>query len=188
MSAEPDAPAVEPSDEVYCVYGSVMHIVQYWELLLAMRWWQMLTPPVDRREAESKAAAKAIDRLNKAFTKVTASQARKDLEDELPPELLEAVGGLIDDRNRLAHRFLRERQAGPDFGPGTLALLGDYGARFDASIQSLGEVVTTTGSYEGAVRDHWPSLAETLAERLLTGEPVDFEAALREAHEEIRDA
>lgn len=47
-----------------------------------------LRPPSDQREAESKPATKAVDRLEKAFTKVTAAQARNDLEGELPGELL----------------------------------------------------------------------------------------------------
>lgn len=108
---------VEPSDEVYRVYGSVMHTVQYWELALAVLWWQVTTPEADRREAESKASRKAVDRLEKAFTKMTASQARKELENDLPPETLGLVGGLLEARNQLAHRFLRERQDADGFKP-----------------------------------------------------------------------
>jgi hypothetical protein len=132
--------ALEPSDEVYLVYGSVMHTVQYWELALALRSWRMHTPPVEQREAESQSAAKAVDRIEKASTRATASQARKELEGELPEELLETVSELIAVRNRLAHRFLRDR-------------LGDY---------------------DGAVRPHWPAVADAVVERLFAGEPVGF--------------
>jgi len=183
-----DAGAFEAGDEVYRIYGSVMHAVQYWELVLALRWWRMLTPPSDDREADSTAAAKPVNRLETAFTKVTASQARKELEGDMPDELLAAVGGLIDDRNRLAHRFLRERQFGADFRPGTLAWLGNAGARFDASTRSLGEDLASGGSYEGAVRPHWPTLGETLVERLFAGESIDYQAALRQALEEADEA
>lgn len=177
----PDAPdaADEPSDEVYRIYGKVMHTVQYWELVLTLRWWRMLTPPRNDREAESQAAAKAVNRLETAFTKVTASQARKELEEDLPEELLAVVGPLIEDRNRLAHRFLREQQSGADFRPGTLAWLGDAGAQFDASIPALVEDLAARGPYEGAVRPHWAALGDTVVERLFTGEPADYQEALR---------
>lgn len=178
MPAEPESPALEPSDEVYRIYGSVMHVVQYWELALVLRWWQMLTPPVDQREAESRAAAKAVDRLEKAFTKVTASQARKDLEGDLPEDLLATVGDLIEDRNRLAHRFLREQQEGAGFRQGTLRWLGDAGARFDAAVRALNADPGGREPYEGAVRPHWQALGEVLVERLFAGKPIDYEAAL----------
>lgn len=179
MLDPPHADARESSDEVYRIYGNVMHTVQYWELSLTLHWWQMLTPASDDREAESEAAAKAVDRLEKAFTKVTASQARKELEGDMPDELLAAVADLIDDRNRLAHRFLREQQVGGDFKPGTLAWLGDAGARFDASVRALESDGDRRGSYGGAVRSHWPALAEALVEQLFAGERIDYAAALR---------
>lgn len=178
----------ESNDEVYRIYGSVMHAVQYWELVLTMRWWLMLTPPSNHREAESKAAAEAVARLEKAFTRVTASQARKELEGEMPHELLAAVGDLIDDRNRLAHRFLREQQSNGDFRPGTLAWLGDAGARFDASTRMLLSDLARRGAYAGAVRAHWPKLAKTLVDRLFAGDPVDFQAVLDQARHELGDA
>jgi hypothetical protein len=39
------------------------------------------------------------------------------------------------------------------------------------------------GSYRGPVREHWPTLAEKVVERLSTGEPVDFAALLRESRD-----
>jgi hypothetical protein len=171
VSGIPDDAVVEPSDEVYRIYGSVMYTVQYWELALTLRWWLMLTPSSDEREAESEAAAKAVDRLEKAFTKVTAGQARRELEGDMPDELLAMIGDLIDDRNRLAHRFLREQQARVGFRPGTLGWLGDARARFDASFRALDANPADGGSYEGVVRPHWPALAEILVERLSPANP-----------------
>lgn len=184
MASTPQTP-VEPSDEVYRVYGNVMHTVQYWELVLAFMWWWTTTPKSEGREAESKEARRAVDRLEKAFTKVTASQARKELEDDLPSEIRDAVRGLLDDRNRLAHRFLRDRQDGKGFKPGTLGLLGDVGQRFDVSIQALWAHLAAFEPYRGQVRPHWPLFAEALSADLFAGVPVDFDKALSEAQSRI---
>lgn len=99
-----------------------------------------------------------------------------------------AVSDLIDDRNRLAHRFLREQQVGADFRPGTLAWLGDAGERFDASTHALGEELASGGSYEGAVRPHWPALGDALVQSLFAGDAVDYRTALRLALEDTKDA
>lgn len=100
-----DAGPGEPADGVYALYGRVMMAVQYWELALAMTWWQRTTPPnANRGAADSRASKKAVTRLERAFTKVTAGQALPELRDELPADLHESLTRLQDDRNRLAHR------------------------------------------------------------------------------------
>ena len=180
MDTQHDA---EAAHEVYGIYGNVMHLVQTWELALAILWWRGTTPASGTGEAESKASAEAVDRLENAFIKVTASQARRDLGDDLPIEIAELVGELLPIRNRLAHRFLREQQLGTGFEPGTLAWLGSAGARFDESVRTIFKRMGSLGSYEGPVRAHWPNLGDKLVDRLLAGEPVDFDAELREARE-----
>jgi hypothetical protein len=178
-------PAIESNDEVHRVYGSVMHVVQFWELALALAWCQATTPAGERAEAESTASKKAVHRLETAFGKVTASQARKELGDDLPPEVLGSVSELVRDRNRLAHRFLRERQCADGFKPGTLAWLGDAGFRFDASVRALSVHMDSAGPYQGDVAPHWPAIGTSLTAHLFAGEPVDFEEILRKASETL---
>jgi hypothetical protein len=178
MTDSPRTLPAEPSKEVYFIYGNVMHIVHWWELLTAVIWWQNTTPEAEQREAESKGAEKAIVRLERAFTKVTASQARRELEGKLEPELLDDIAERLDDRNRLAHRFLREQQTERGFMPGTLEWLGEAGGRFDASLRTL--YARTEGDYAGVVRPHWPGLGQTILTRLFSGEPLDLEDALRQ--------
>lgn len=180
MDASAVAGPVESSDEVYRIYGSVMHTVQYWELALTLRAWRVLLPEAEQREAESQAAAEAVDQLERAFQKVTAGQARKRLEDALPPEVFAQVASLVQDRNRLVHRFLREQQDGSGFRAETLRWLGEAGQRFDESVHLLFEE-GVEDAYAGPVRDFWPEVADVLVDRLFSGEPLDYTIELRRA-------
>lgn len=176
-AAGADVGATEDIDDVFRVYGAVMRTVQWWERTLALLWWRALLTPSDRREAESKASAKAVARLEHAFSKVTAAQAAKEL-DGLPPELSEEVGELLPHRNRLAHRFLLEHEHAGAFKHGTLRQLAEYGGRFDAATRALMDQLDTTAGYTGEVRDHWPALAQKIEDRLWAGQPVDYADAL----------
>lgn len=168
----------ESFDEVLRIYGSVMHLVQNWELALALLSWRVKLPQPSG-EAESEASAKAVDQLQRAFQRVTASQARRDLGDDLPAEIADTLESLIPDRNRLAHRFLREQQLRDGFQLGSLVWLGNAGARFEASMKQISARLDSFDPYDGPVRPHWSQLAQTLSDRLFGGEPVDLDDALR---------
>jgi hypothetical protein len=172
---------IEPADDIYRAYGSIMHLVQTWESAVVLLWWRAGIPEGGTGEAETPASVTVVQRLERAFTRVTAGQARRALGDDMPPAIAQAVADLIPDRNRLAHRFLREQQLGPGFAPGTMQWLVEAGERFDACLRSLFEHMESFGSYDGVVRPHWPDLADKAVERLMRGEPLDFEDLLRES-------
>jgi hypothetical protein len=158
------AQTIEPADEVYRIYGNVMHLVQTWESAVVLLWWRAGIPEGGSGEAEAERSASAVDRLERAITRVTAGQARRELGGELPTEIADSVANLIPDRNRLAHRFLREQQVDAGFAPGTLEWLGDAGARFDACIRALirhmERSVRTRASYDRTGLS-WPTRSPT---------------------------
>lgn len=171
---------LEPADEVYRIYGNVMHLVQTWELALALLSWRVKLPQPSG-EAESDASAVAVGELERAFQRVTAGRARRDLEDNLPAEVAGTLDALIPNRNRLAHRFLREQQLRDGFQPGSLVWLGNAGAGFEASLKQINLQLDAFGSYDGPVRSHWPRLAQLLAGRLFAGERAGMNDALRQS-------
>lgn len=173
---------LEPANEVYRIYGNVMHVVQTWELALALLSWRVRLPQPSG-EAESDASARAVNELERAFQRVTAGRARRDLKDNLPAEIADTLDALIPNRNRLAHRFLREQQLRDEFQPGSLVWLGNAGASFEASLRQISVQLDSFDSCDGPVRSHWPRLAQTLAERLFAGEPVDMDDALRQTRD-----
>jgi hypothetical protein len=168
----------EPPERVYTLYGAVMHLVQTWEQLLSMIWWRS-TVTGNAGEAETQASKKAILRLQHAFQKMTAAEARKQLGDDLPAQIADQVVALMPERNRLAHRFLREQQLLDAFKPGTMAWMEHAGGKFEASMEQMKGYVNSFGEYKGPVRPHWSQLADHLADRLLAGEPIDMAEALR---------
>ena len=172
----------EPQQRVYALYGAIMHLVQSWEQSLSLIWWRSTLTGSDG-EAETTASANAVLRLQHAFQKVTASQARRELGDDLPAEIADKVAELVPDRNRLAHRFLREQQLRDAFKPGTMAWMEQAGVRFEASMRQIADHLGSFGDYAGPVRSHWPQLAQDLTGRLLAGERVDVDEALRQAHD-----
>lgn len=80
---------------------------------------------------------------------------------------------MIDERNRLAHRFLRERAA-PDgqFEPGTCDELAALAKRFLISLRSVMSTIDSFDTYEGPVLKHWPELAERITERVSSGQAI----------------
>jgi hypothetical protein len=172
----------EPPQQVYRLYGAIMHLVQNWEQALSMIWWHASLTGNDG-EAETEASQKAVLRLQHAFQKVTASQARKELGDNLPAEIADGVAALVSDRNRLAHRFLREQQLRGRFKSGTMTWMEQAGVRLEASMKQIQDHVNSFEDYKGPVRSHWPQLAQDLADRLLAGELIDLDQALQKSHE-----
>ena len=173
---------MEPANEVYWIYGNVMHLVQTWELALALLSWRARLPQPSG-EAEAEASAKAVGELERAFQRVTAGRARRDLEDNLSAEIADTLDALIPNRNRLAHRFLREQQLRDGFQPGSLVWLGNAGTAFEASLKQIRVQLGSLNSYDGPVRTHWPRVAQTLVGRLFAGEPVDMDDALRRSRD-----
>jgi hypothetical protein len=163
---------IEPASDIYRAYGSVMHLAQTWESAVVMLWWRALgSRRAGRVRRKTPASVAVVERLEKAFMRVTAGQARRELGNDVSPEFAQAVADLVPERNRLAHRFLREQQLGPGFAAGAMAWLGDVGARFDGCLHSIFRHMESFGAYDGVVRPHWPELAERAVERLFAGEP-----------------
>jgi hypothetical protein len=77
------------------------------------------------------------------------------------------------ERNRLAHRFLREQAVdGGAFKAGTHDQLLALGNRFMDSYEAIVHEVMKGDPYTGPVPPHWPELADRITERLSRGERI----------------
>jgi hypothetical protein len=171
MASQPDA-----RDHVLRGCGEVMVVVQDWELALAFVWWY-----VERKNKSHPAgdfdtprSQKEIRRLEAAFRRVTAQASREAVTPHLEPQTADDLDGLMDARNRLAHRFLREHKAtaGCDFQAGTLEELFALGNTFWNSYASIMRTVGSFEDYHGPVPAHWPALAERIIDRAFSGQPI----------------
>jgi hypothetical protein len=161
-------------DAVLRTYGEVMVQVQQWELALALLWWK-----VERNDDgpagdfDTKASQEQIRRLQAAFLKKTAGSVREQVEPHLDTETAANLKAIWDERNRLAHRYLREQDTdGSGFSDGTFGELMELGNRFEASASGVVEALMSGGDYAGPVPGHWPALAERLIGRLERGERI----------------
>lgn len=177
MSTERDA-----RERVLIGYGEVMSIVQDWELALAVVWWRTTRKHRSRPSGDFNTARsqKEIKRLEAAFLRKTAQDIREEIAPHLEHQAADDLEGLMNERNRLAHRFLRERATDDrQFEPGTHDELISLGNRF---MSSLGSVMRTIGrfeDYKGPVPEHWPGTAERIMERVFGGQTIPRDPRLQ---------
>jgi hypothetical protein len=175
MSPPGRQPTLDARERVLVLYGEVMSIVQFWEQTLAIIWWrtERRNPTRPTGDFNTPRSQKEITRLEAAFLRLTAQKAREAVASHLEPAAADDLGGLMTERNRLAHRFLRERSAGDgDFLPGTSELLIALGSRFMASLEAAKRVIDGFEPYRGPVLAHWDAVADRIMERLSAGEAV----------------
>jgi hypothetical protein len=107
-------------------------------------------------------------------------EVREAVAPHLEPAAADDLGELMTERNRLAHRFLRERSADDDdFLPGTYELLIAIGSRFMASLEAAKRVIDGFESYRRPVLAHWGALADRITKRLSAGEVVPRDPRLQ---------
>jgi hypothetical protein len=171
MSSDRDA-----REHVLIGYGEVMAVVQDWELALAIVWWRTSRKRRTRPSGDfdTPRSQKEVTRLEAAFLRKTVQELREDVAPHLEHQTADDLEGLIGERNRLAHRFLREQKAaeGPDFEPGTHDELLALGNRFDSSRASIMQTLDSLESYDGPVPEHWPEIAERIMERVFSGRKI----------------
>lgn len=167
---EPEAP-----EQVFLCYGHVMRIVQMWEQALALVWWRATrkNPSHPAGDFDTPKSQREIRRLEAAFLRTTAQAMRETVSPLLKPEAAHNLPSLMAERNRLAHRFLRERAADGDaFVAGTHEELVAIGNRFVQSAGSIIETIMSFEPYAGPVPAHWPEVAQRLSDRLFSGEAI----------------
>jgi hypothetical protein len=161
-------------ERVLLAYGEVMSLVQHWEQALAMVWWRAERKgPRPAGDFDTPASQKQISRLEAAFLHMTAQAVREAVSPHLEPETAESLSELMADRNRLAHRFLRERASeGGDFEAGTHDQLIAMGNRFMESWESIMRTIDSFEGYTGPVPKYWEPIAERIVGRVFSGEKV----------------
>jgi hypothetical protein len=169
-------------DHVLIGYGEVMSIVQFWEQALAFVWWrtQRKNPSRPSGDFDTQRSQKEITRLEAAFLRMTAQAVRKAVAPHLEHKTADDLDELMTERNRLAHRFLRERVAGDrDFEPGTHDLLLALGNRFMASLESVMRTIEGFEPYKGPVPAHWEALGDRITERVFSGQAIPRDPRLQ---------
>lgn len=162
-------------ERVLIGYGEVMSVVQHWEQALAILWWRTTRKSPGRPTGDFNTARsqKEILRLEAAFLRMTAQAVRDAVSPHLDPETAANLPALMDDRNRLAHRFLREQATeGGWFEAGTHDQLIALGNRFMDSYEAIVHEVMKADPYTGPVPSHWPDLADRITDRLARGERI----------------
>lgn len=169
-------------EHVLVGYGEVMSIVQFWEQALAIIWWrtQRKNPSRPSGDFDTQRSQKEIVRLEAAFLRVTAQAVKKAVAPHLEPKTADDLDELMAERNRLAHRFLREKMAGDrDFEPGTHDHLLALGTRFMASLESVMRTIEGIKPYKGPVPEHWEALGHRITERIFTGRAIPRDPRLQ---------
>ncbi len=123
---------------------------------------------------DSERSQREIVRLERALQQTTPQSIIEQIAPALPDGAANEIRDLFADRNRLAHRFLLERQAhGDRYLAGTRAELIHIGNRFMASLDKL---MTTEAlhaqDYEREVPPHWEGLAQRITDRAFDGKPI----------------
>jgi hypothetical protein len=178
----PKTPDRDTRERVLIGYGEVMVIVQLWEQALAVVWWRTLrkNPSRPSGDFDTPRSQKEIMRLEAAFLRMTAQAVSKAISPHLEPKTAEDLSELMTERNRLAHRFLRESIAdGRDFEPGTHDQLIALGNKFMASLESVMRTIGGFEPYEGPVAEHWNALAERITERVFSGQAIPRDPGLQ---------
>jgi hypothetical protein len=169
-------------ERVLIGYGEVMSIVQLWEQALAVVWWHTQRKHGSRPSGDfdTPRSQKQIARLEAAFLRMTAQAVREAVAPCLEPKTADDLGELMAERNRLAHRFLRERVADDrDFKAGTHDQLIALGDRFMGSLESVMRTIAAFESYRGPVLEHWSPLAERIMERVFSGQAIPRDPRLQ---------
>jgi hypothetical protein len=165
---------------VFSQYGRVMLAVQLFEAELsgAAMLGSVKDPfaPV-RRANVQRTIKRFLKRVIHLSFRATAAEARDSAAKVLSVDLMEEVDRAIKWRNRLAHRYLREKAAGSvngEFAPGTYDELVKLAHSFDNLGKRLAEETER-------IRSSWPNdnppppqVAEALEEiamRIAKGEP-----------------
>jgi hypothetical protein len=160
-------PDLDPAERVFGQYGHVMLVVQTFEQHLGfLSLWHRVGEEqgLTRRNLE-----KTIVRFVHAMSRATASELRNSVADRLDDELLAEVSRLIEWRDVLAHRYLRERArptgASLRFARGTVRELADLKADFAEAGEHLEELIDASMAEASLEGD---ALSADLA-RLITG-------------------
>jgi hypothetical protein len=183
--AQPDMPQKPDRDareRLLIGYGEVMSIVQLWEQALTVVWLrtQRKNPSRPSGDFDTPRSQKEIMRLEAAFLRMTAQSVRKAISPHLEPKTADDLSELMSERNRLAHRFLRERAADDrDFKLGTHDQLIALGNRFMASLESVMRTIEGFEPYKGPVPEHWNGLAERITELVFGGQAIPRDPGLQ---------
>lgn len=166
----------ESRERVLISYGEVMCVVQMWEQALALTWWLAARRHKKRPSGDfdTRRSQKEIMRLEAAFLRTPAQAIREAVAPHLEARIARNLAALMAERNRLAHRFLREQDRGDGtFKTGTHDQLVGLGDAFMESLDSIMQtIVTDYEQYDGPVPDHWPPVAERILGRLFDGESI----------------
>lgn len=166
----------EMDEHIFIAYGHVMSIVQQWEQAQEIIWWRAKRkhPTRPSGDWDSDRSQREIIRLERALQQLTPQSIIEQIAPVLPEGAAEEIRGLFQERNRLAHRFLLERQTGRGgYVPGTHAELVGLGKRFMASLDRLMtcDALHST-SYRGDVPPHWEGLAQRITDRAFSGQSI----------------
>jgi hypothetical protein len=115
-----------------------------------------------------------VIRLERALHRKTVQELWRDVGPLLGEEVAAKLDGLIEHRNRLAHRFLREQAAlepGCDYRPGTHRELVSIMGRFMRSYQAIMKRLMTLPGYDRPVPKHWTAVAQRIVDRAFAGQP-----------------
>lgn len=176
------APGAE-SDEagrVFYLYGAVMLAVQSFERNLATlalilnrshRMRQLRT-----REEIARALQRTMNRSLDAYQRSSAKALRNKLPDDFDVELLLEIEGMLEWRDRLAHRYLLETlvdvHAAHEFQPGTAEELMKLGAGFLTLAEKLRErLVVAVAELPSGRRGGVDEMIRGWAQAIMAGEP-----------------
>jgi hypothetical protein len=177
----PQALGADARERVLICYGEVMSIVQLWEQALGVVWWNTQRKNRPSGDFDTPQSQKEIARLEAAFLRMTAQAVREAVAPHLEPATVGDLGDLMAERNRLAHRFLRETVADDRarFKTGTHDQLVALGTRFMASLESVMRTIAAFESYKGPVSEHWGPLAERITARVFSGQAIPRDPRLQ---------
>jgi len=178
----PSSASRDSREQVLIAYGEVMSIVQMWEQALSIVWWrkERKQPSLPSGDFDTPRSQKEIRRLEAALLRTPVQAIRETVEPHLEPKTAEGLGELLAERNRLAHRFLRETvSADRNFEPGTHNRLIALGDRFMASLESVMRTIEKFESYKGPVPKHWRPLAARMMGRVFSGQAIPRDPQLQ---------
>lgn len=178
----PRNPEPDARERVLIAYGEVMSIVQLWEQALAVIWWRTTRKQPARAtgDFDTHRSQREIARLEAAFLRMTAQAVREAVTPHLGATAADNLSDLTSERNRLAHRFLRECGAEHgDFRAGTHDQLLAVGERFMQSLGAAMQVIEGFEPYRGPVGPHWEAIANRITDRLSAGRNVPRDPRLQ---------
>jgi hypothetical protein len=162
---------------VFSVYGLVMFTVQIFEAHLGRLWmWRQVG---EHETTTTRNIKKGIARMIHATHRASASELLKGLDGQLEEQLFDELGRLIQWRDVLAHRYLRERYrpsgSGGRFATGTYQELLGLRDDFVASSLALEQLIDAN---EAELQDELASWSpeeiaavENFGQRILRQDP-----------------